>query len=468
MAFIFYDTETTGTDLHFDQILQFAAILTNDDLEETDRFAIRSRLLPHVVPSPQAMNVTGVTAEQLENSADSTHYEMVDQIYQKLKKWEPAQFIGHNSITFDEILLRSAFYKCLLPVYLTNTNGNSRLDSLKMLRLASIYEADSINFPLNFNGTLGFKLDQLAPANGFNHANAHEAMSDVEATIFMCRKIRDEAPDTWSRSMRFSNKNSVLDFCDSEAVFGLTEFYYGRPYTYLLHQIGTNPNDGKEILAFDLTRDPRKLDSFSDKELQAQLSQRPKVVRRFRANALPGLVDGVDAHPHSKLAGLSFGEIEHRAASLTQNENLKSRLIENYLAIRTQYDDSPHVEENLYAGFPSRADQTRMEDFHKADWKDRYAIVQQLEDPRYRELGEQLIYIEEPQCLTLEQRLYWKAHFKNRLLGLGEPCDTLTLPDAIQQAEDLIAEVDGSKKDLLLGHRDRLVTQLEKCSYSSI
>jgi DNA polymerase III epsilon subunit-like protein len=44
MNFIFYDTETTGTDTTFDQILQFAAIRTDDDLRELDRFEIRCLL----------------------------------------------------------------------------------------------------------------------------------------------------------------------------------------------------------------------------------------------------------------------------------------------------------------------------------------------------------------------------------------------------------------------------------------
>ena len=46
MSFIFYDTETTGTHSAFDQILQFAAVRTDDDLQEIERFEVRSRLLP--------------------------------------------------------------------------------------------------------------------------------------------------------------------------------------------------------------------------------------------------------------------------------------------------------------------------------------------------------------------------------------------------------------------------------------
>ena len=56
MSLVFLDVETTGTNTTFDQILQFAAILTDHDLKEIERFEIRSRLLPHIVPSPGAIS----------------------------------------------------------------------------------------------------------------------------------------------------------------------------------------------------------------------------------------------------------------------------------------------------------------------------------------------------------------------------------------------------------------------------
>lgn len=462
MAFVFYDTETTGTNLYFDQILQFAAILTTDDLVELERFEIRSRLLPHVVASPGAMRVTGVTAAQLHDLAYPSHFEMVCSIHQKLTEWEPAQFVGHNSIGFDEVLLRSAFFKSLLPAFLTNTNGNSRLDSLKMLQLASIYEPGAIHFPLNAKGLPFFKLDQLAPANGFNHDNAHEAMSDVEATIFMCRKLREDAPDTWSRSMRFSNKDAVIDFCSGEAVFGLTEFYFGKPYTYMLHSLGANPEDDKEIVAFDLSHDPDEFANYSVEDLQSRVARSPKVVRRFRANALPGLVDGDDAHPNSNSRDTSINEIEDRAERLSQNDELKARLVAAFLASKTEYGISPHVEENLYSDFPSNADKQRMLDFHDADWGDRYAITCQFEDARYRELGERVIFADAPTHLPQVRRQHWQQHVSDRLMGVGPPCEALTLPNAIQQADDLLENLEGEEEQLLRAHRDLLVARLQE------
>ena len=101
MNYVFYDTETTGLETAFDQILQFAAIKTDDDLNELGRFDIRCRLMPHIVPSPGALRVTGVTPEMLTNPNLPSHYEATRQIRAKLKEWSPAVFIGYNSIAFD-------------------------------------------------------------------------------------------------------------------------------------------------------------------------------------------------------------------------------------------------------------------------------------------------------------------------------------------------------------------------------
>ena len=147
MAMVFYDTETTGTKVHFDQILQFAAILTDNDLNEIERFEIRSRLLPNVVAGPGAMRLTEVTVDQLHDPALPSHYEMVCRIRRKLLEWQASLYIGHNSLRFDEVLLRSAFYKNLLPPYLTNSAGNGRIDTLSMLQWAHKYEPGVIEIP---------------------------------------------------------------------------------------------------------------------------------------------------------------------------------------------------------------------------------------------------------------------------------------------------------------------------------
>ena len=85
------------------------------------------------------MRVTGVTVDQLTDQDLPSHYDMVRAIKAKLDEWSPAIFIGHNSMTFDEHLLRQALYKTLHTPYLTNTNGNSRSDSLRIMQAVNLF-----------------------------------------------------------------------------------------------------------------------------------------------------------------------------------------------------------------------------------------------------------------------------------------------------------------------------------------
>lgn len=462
MAIVFYDTETTGIKLHFDQILQFAAILTDNDLNEIERFETRSRILPNVVPSPGAMRLTKVSVDQLHDPALPSHYEMVRSIRGKLLEWQPALYIGHNSLRFDQVLLRSAFYKNLLPPYLTNSSGSGRIDTLNMVQWAHKYETGSIEVPTRPDGQPAFRLDQLAPANGFDHAHAHDAMSDVEATIHMARLLRNNVPDTWSRAMRFSNKTNVIDFCESEMIFGLTEYYFRDYYSYLLHQVGRNPHDGNEIIAFDLFYDPAEFAELSDAAMSRELRSSPKPLRRVRANALPGLIDAEDAHPHTRVSHLRLTTLEERAEALAGDEALRDRLLLAHMQARPEYQDSVHVEEKLYSGFATTQDNERMDMFHESDWSVRAVLISEFEDPRFQELGEQLIYFEAPEVLASERRQYWEDRTARRLLGIGEPCEALTLPAALQEVNDLLAVAVGETRDLLVGHRDRIVVDLAR------
>ena len=55
--FVFYDLETTGISPAFDQPLQFAAIVTDLELNEIERIDIRCQLSPHILPAPKALAV---------------------------------------------------------------------------------------------------------------------------------------------------------------------------------------------------------------------------------------------------------------------------------------------------------------------------------------------------------------------------------------------------------------------------
>lgn len=461
MSFVFYDTETTGTNTAFDQILQFGAIKTDYELNELDRFEIRCRLLPYVVPSPGAMRVTGVTVERLTDPALPSHYKMVREIKAKLTEWSPAIFIGHNSLRFDEHLLRQAFYKTLHPPYLTNTNGNCRTDSLRMVQAIARFAPNALSIPLDDRGRQVFKLEQLAPANGVNHSGAHDAMADVEATIHMCRIMAARVPEYWSNFVRFAQKAAVTEFTLEEDVFALTEFYYGKPYSWMVTAIGMNPDYGSQMLVFNLSIDPDELSDLSENDLAARLAVTPKPVRGMRTNAGPIVLSYEDAPDEMRNTMPDLDQLRQRAARVKNDRQLSERLIAAYLQTREEREPSAHVEEQIYDAFTSNEDQAVMERFHELDWPHRRPLLEQITDGRLRLLGQRLIYLEAPAVISEASRRDHQITTARRLMAAHGTVPWLTFPKAIEQADDLIAVANDSERALLTELRHYLAQRAE-------
>lgn len=456
MSFVFYDTETTGTNTAFDQILQFGAIKTDYELRELERFEIRCRLSPHIVPSPGAMRVTGVTADQLADPALPSHYEMVRAVKAKLEEWSPAVFIGYNSIGFDEHLLRQALYQTLHGPYLTNTNGNCRTDSLRIVRAVERFAPGVLAIPTDERGKPVFKLDQLAPANGFDHGAAHDAMADVEATIYLCQLLAERVPGYWSSFVRYAQKAAATEFAFEEDVFSFTDIYFGTLYSFLVTGIGVNPEKGSDFLVFDLAIDPDELAGLPDDELAARLAARPKPVRAMRTNAGPLVVPYDDAPDHMRCAALELDELRRRAGRINNDAGLCDRLITAYLETREAREPSIHVEEQIYDSFTGKGDYALLDQFHQLEWMHRPRLLGRLADERLQLLGQRLIHAEAPDILPEAVRHEHDTAIACRLMAHNVDVPWLTLSKAIEEANDLIAVAQGGQTALLTSHLEFL------------
>jgi exodeoxyribonuclease-1 len=93
--------------------------------------------------------------------------------------------VGYNSIRFDDEFTRYTLYRNFIDPYTWHwKNGNTRWDILDVVRLCYALKRDSsLKWVHNEEGKPIFKLDQLAPANGIKHNDAHDALADVRATI---------------------------------------------------------------------------------------------------------------------------------------------------------------------------------------------------------------------------------------------------------------------------------------------
>ena len=460
MSFVFFDTETTGLNRFFDQILQFGAIRADDELNEIDEFEIRCRLLPDIVPSVSALRLNRVTVHHFTDPTVPSHYDMVRRIREKLLAWSPAVFIGFNSIGFDEHLLRHALYRTLHAPYLTNTTGNTRCDAMRLVQAASVFAPDAILIPSSANRDRTFRLDQVAPANSFEHENAHDALGDVRATIHLCRLLRSRAPDLWTTTIRLSRKAAILDFAATALIFSLTEFYYGRAYSWMVSAIGYGEENSNDIYVFNLGIPPESVADLGELPLRRRLAQRPKPVRRIRANAVPILTTIENAPSFAE--GLSVGtqELHRRARLLGAHPDLQARLIAAFEANRQVREPSPHIEEQLYDAFFSDADYRLMEAFHAAQWEERLAIVDRFEDARLREIGCRLLHCERPDLLDSPTRQAHDLRVARQLLGLDGEVPWLTLREAIQEANHLLVTAHGADLSHVREHRDFLQHRL--------
>ena len=293
MTFAFYDLETTGLSPAFDQPLQFAAILTDNDFREIERVNLRCRIAPHIIPSPWALAITGVRPAQLLDRALPTLFEFTQEIGALIDRWSPAIWSGFNSIRFDEEMLRQAFYQNLQPdIFATQFNGNTRFDLLTTLYAVWHRQPDLLEWPVDETGRVRFKLDRIAPMNGFAAHNAHDALGDVEATIHIAHQIAQRAPALWAELLANREKAQVQARIEAFQPMALVErFGGGLPRATFGCCCGYSASNPNLAAFFDLEAgDPVDFLTADDAALFAAVDATPKIIRSLSVNNTPALL----------------------------------------------------------------------------------------------------------------------------------------------------------------------------------
>jgi exodeoxyribonuclease I len=455
MGFVFYDTETTGTATSFDQILQFAAIRTDADLNILERFEIRSRLLPFVIPSPYALRVTKMTIDRLHDPDTPSHYDMVRSIIAKMTEWSPAIFLGYNSLKFDEELLRQALYQTLHNPYFTNMNRNCRGDVMNLVQAVSVLVPDCLKLPIGDKGKVVYKLDKLAPANGFDHSNAHDALSDVEATIHLCRLVEGGASDIWNRFVRFTRKDAVLDFLAEYEPFLITEFYGGKAKNTPALRIGVDATVSSYSLCFDLRNDLDTFRNMTDQKLLKRLAASPRPIRKVRANAA-SIMTPLDEVPAPLLGDFSLQQLFDRAEELHADKALRIRIVEAYEADQTEYPPSEQVEKTMYEGFACNIDTALMMRFHVLPWEQRHTLCDKFQKPALGFLAKRLIYTHNPNFLPSAWRDEIEMHIEVRINSVEPKPEWTTLSKAHSDCTTMLKDASGEDVALVTGYLNYL------------
>lgn len=195
-TFLFYDLETTGINKAFDQILQFAAIRTDMDLNELERHEFFIRLRPDVIPSAIATLTHHISIEKANTGI--SEYEAVCQIY-KLFNTPNTISIGYNTLGFDDEFLRFSFFRNLLPAYNHQfKNGCFRADLYPMVTCYYLFADDVLEWSVTEEGKISLKLENLNQKNSiYLQGRAHDAMTDIIVTVELAKRLKSHKPKMW-------------------------------------------------------------------------------------------------------------------------------------------------------------------------------------------------------------------------------------------------------------------------------
>ncbi|MDE0521154.1 MAG: exonuclease domain-containing protein [Boseongicola sp.] len=399
MPFAFYDLETSGTSPAYDQPLQFAAVLADDDLRPLERVDLRCRLAPHILPSPGALAITGVQIDRLTDPALPSWFEMMQEIQRLVEAWAPATWTGYNSMSFDENFLRQSFYQTLQPdVFATQFNGNTRLDVLQILYAVHLRAHEALKWPVDADGNEVFRLDALAPANGFRNHDAHDALGDVEATRHLLQLVRDRATGLFEEILANRDKTHVDKLLASgKPLEYVTRLSAAPPQGIVGCGCGHDAESANAAAFFDVrVEDPVECFGLDRAGLIELLERSPRVVHRLKINETPMLFRSHAAD----------GTIRERCREVAASADFSRRVGAAMAELRVRRfpppgpGESVRVEERIYDGFYGREDKQLLRSLNNADdWQTRLSVVEQFGDARLQQLGRRAAVLMAPEIM---------------------------------------------------------------------
>ena len=389
--FIFYDTETTGVkELDFLQVIQFAAIQTDENFNEKRSFEQICSPLPWTLVSPKAVLVNRKSEIF---SSNINHYELISNVYKfwsEITIQEPGLFITYNGMRFDEEVMRRQFYWNLYDPYVTNTNGNSRLDLfIKMYVIAHFYKK---LFPIPLeNDKISLKLEDIASALNLDTSNAHDALADCIFLKELQKSISDILPNLYKEIMETTSKellvtslkNNLIHFnCYFIPRSKTTKTY---PFTAFVSDYATN----KYIPIFDLRLEPRDYLELSYSELESIINNpKESPFKRLATNkTLPTVSLETLQKDNIELEDLEV--FKERAELIHENENFKEKVLDIFNNFEFTNTSKTNIEEQIYShGFPSSIEKDRFQNFHNAKtYTEKIRIIESFDDERYKEFG---------------------------------------------------------------------------------
>lgn len=472
--FIFYDTETSGLDKEFSQILQIALVFTDDNLNILSSKKVECRRSPWVVPAPGALLTTGFTPDDLKKSKNS-HYDMMHEVDEWIRsQYMPVIFSGYNTLGYDEPVLAHNLHQNLLAPDLTSMmtpagEANGRSDIMVLVKAMAMYMPGALKLDTkNEFGSPSLSLINVAQQNGVSLGadDAHDAMNDVRATIGVAKVIQKTAPHIWDQMTALATPAGVDAFMAQHKIFTHAYMAYGKAKSAVVTNIAQREGDATEIL-FDLSVDPAKYMSMTVDELADCMAPQNAKYHPFRHAPKDGQpimmpIDQSDAvlpaHFDDKVA-------KRRAGIIRKDPDFSTRIAKAAAKARDAAAKpvQPHLPETLMQEIPAGPVKAKldawMEEFNLTQhWADAAKLVMEFptrfekeleKDPhirRFAKFAGRIVFESAPEELPQEKQDLMKKHIASRVLNADLKASYMTVAKARKELEQIERERTAGKE----------------------
>ncbi len=427
-TFYWHDYETWGADPRRDRAAQFAGVRTDRELQIVGKpLVLYCKPADDMLPHPEACLVTGITPQKaLRDGVPEAEFFRL--IHGELARPGTCA-LGYNSIRFDDEFTRYGLYRNFFDPYAREwQNGNSRWDIIDMLRLTRALRPEGIRWPDHPDGNPSFRLEDLTRANGIEHGAAHDALSDVHATIALARLIKTRQPRLYDYVYRMRSKHQaaqLLDLSRQSPVLHLSSMY---PAAYcglaMVAPVARHPTNKNGVLVFDLRRDPTPMLELDADEIHKRVftpaNELPEGVERIplktvHLNKCPVVVPMNTLTPAAaeRLCIDPDRGMRHLEA-IRRAEDLAPKI--RQVLERRVFEPDGDPDHGLYGGgFFGDEDRERMADIRHRPAGDLIGLTPPFDDPRLPELLFRYRARNWPETLSPEERARWRAYRHRRL-----------------------------------------------------
>ncbi len=440
-----HDYETFGANPAKDRPSQFAGIRTDMDLNIIEEpVTFYCKLANDYLPSPEAILITGITP-QLANQKGMPEAEFMDKVHQQFSQ-ENTCVVGYNSIRFDDEVSRYGFYRNFFDPYAREwQNGNSRWDIIDLVRACYAFRPDGINWPQKEDGSPSFKLEQLTVANGLSHEKAHDAMSDVYATIGMAKLIKSVQPKLFDYYFSLRKKQEVSKLIDvlemKPLVHVSSKISALNGCTTLIAPLAYHSTNKNAVICVNLAMDVTPLIELTAEQIRERMYTRrddlaedelPIGLKQIHINKSPFLA-GAKTLTDENAARLDIDKAFAREQykKLRQHPEIREKLVAVFDLHSDREITDPDLQ--LYSGgFFSHADKAKMEMIRNTKPMNLAALELTFDDERLPEMLFRYRARNYPETLNDSELMRWREFCQPRL---NDPDYMIRLENIIEETE---------------------------------